>query len=531
MELGAGQFAQSLPRLRALVLGCDFLGLDMEFTGLHSVFPQGKQPSLFDSPAEWYLKARRSVQKFTVNQLGLSIFSNEESNKYVAHSYNFFLFPTTFGVMDSEFSFQASSIQFLTHYSFDYNKFLKDGIPYTNEVQEKKLQQGLLTGNWKVRSTLDKDKVKKVIDDVTRWVPSAEEGGSMVLHDISGLQIFEVQLILRQALPDVWTEPFGDQKVMVKKVSPRHRWCLENSSYDCCRKELVLLSARGFTNLFQTLVEAKKPMVGHNMLMDLLHLHDKFYKPLPESYEEFKKNIHSLFPVLIDTKHVTKSIWKEFQFPRASNLLEVYEILCSDLNPTNPTCPVIAHASDCLKYADKKSPHEAAYDAFLCGSVLLKLAHLLLGRMPCDTLETGSSFSQYLNALTKYLNQVNLIRAGVSTINFSGTDVPNQRPPLLIASVWGWPGVDEEQIYQKLKALCKFDVRRLTENQFLLLTNKFKDVRIVLRDYKAHPNLRISLYRYWRHSPQANCLLQICGIVASWSLLAFVIGGSPWYAM
>ncbi|XP_043367177.1 poly(A)-specific ribonuclease PNLDC1 isoform X4 [Dermochelys coriacea] len=531
----------------------------MEFTGLQSVFPQGKQPSLFDSPAEWYLKARRSVQKFTVNQLGLSIFSNEKSNKYVAHSYNFFLFPTTFGVMDSEFSFQASSIQFLTHYGFDYNKmwssilsctedvrlcvgvgslgtqirkwFLKDGIPYMNQVQEKKLQQGLLAGNWKVRSTLDKDKVKKMIDDVTCWVPSAEEGDSMVLHNISGFQLFEVQLILRQAIPDVWTEPFGDQKVMVKKVSPRHRWRLENSSYDCCRKELILLSARGFTNLFQTLVEAKKPVVGHNMLMDLLHLHDKFYKPLPESYEEFKRNIHSLFPVLIDTKNITKSIWKEFQFPRASNLLEIYEILCSDLNPTNPTCPVITHASDCSKYVDKKSPHEAAYDAFLCGSVLLKLAHLLLGRMPCDMLETGPSFSQYLNALTKYLNQVNLIRAGVSKINFSGTDVPSQRPPLLIASVRGWPGVDEEQIYQILKALCKFDVRRLTENQFLLLSNKFKDVRVVLRDYKAHPNLRISLYHHWRHSPQVNCLLQICGIVASWSLLAFVFGGSQWYAM
>uniref|UniRef100_A0A674HYP6 PARN like ribonuclease domain containing exonuclease 1 n=1 Tax=Terrapene triunguis TaxID=2587831 RepID=A0A674HYP6_9SAUR len=465
-------------------------GLDMEFTGLHSVFPKGKQPSLFDSPAEWYLKARRSVQKFTVNQLG-EIFCS----LYVAHSYNFFLFPTTFGVMDSEFSFQASSIQFLTHYGFDYNKFLKDGIPYMNEVQEKKLQQGLLTGNWKVRSTLDKDKVKKVIDDVTRWVPSAEEGGSMVLHDISGFQIFEVQLILRQALPDVWTDNSLFLQVMVKKVSPQHRWRLENSSYDCCRKELVLLSARGFTNLFQTLIEAKKPVVGHNMLMDLLHLHDKFYKPLPESYEEFKRNIHSLFPVLIDTKNVTKSIWKV----RYKSLF--WEIkLASHLNGKKIT------------------------EFFFFFFLNFFFQH-------SDTLETGPSFSQYLNALTKYLNQVNLIRAGVSTINFSGTDVPSQRPPLLIASVRGWPGVDEEQIYQKLKALCKFDVRRLTENQFLLLSNKFKDVRVVLRDYKAHPNLRISLYRHWRHSPQVNCLLQICGIVASWSLLAFLFGGSPWYAM
>lgn len=29
-----------------------------------------------------------------------------------------------------------------------------------------------------------------------------------------------------------------------------------------------------------------------------------------ESYDQFKQNIHSLFPVLIDTKNVTKDIWK-----------------------------------------------------------------------------------------------------------------------------------------------------------------------------------------------------------------------------
>lgn len=47
-------------------------------------------------------------------------------------------------------------------------------------------------------------------------------------------------------------------QVMVKKVSPQHRQLLENSPYDYCQKELILLSARGFTNLFQTLVKAKK---------------------------------------------------------------------------------------------------------------------------------------------------------------------------------------------------------------------------------------------------------------------------------
>uniref|UniRef100_A0A8C0BX01 PARN like, ribonuclease domain containing 1 n=1 Tax=Buteo japonicus TaxID=224669 RepID=A0A8C0BX01_9AVES len=427
--------------------------IDMEFTGLHSTFPQNNQPSLFDSPAERYLKARQSVQHFTVTQLG----NSPGAGEYVVHSYNFFLFPSTLGVTDVEFTLSASSIQFLSHYGFDYNKFLKDGIPYMNEVQEKILSQHLLEGSWKVSSALDRDVLKKAIDEVTSWIGAAEEEETMILQDLSGMkQAMCIQLAWEAEIPNDCSF-----QVMVKKVSPQHRQLLENSPDDCCQKELILLSARGFTNLFQTLVKAKKPLVGHNMLMDLMHLHDKFYKPLPESYEEFKRNIHNLFPVLIDTKTVTKSIWK---------------VRCKGLSVW---------------------------------------------------MEADPSFSQYLTVLAEYLNKVNFIRGGVSSINFCGEDAPCQHPPLLVVHVQGWPGLNERQIYQEFKALCRFDVRWLSKNQFILLSNKFKHVRLVLRDYKHHPHLRISVYRHWRHSPRVNCLLQVSSIVALWSLLAFVLGGAP----
>ncbi|NXD68771.1 PNDC1 ribonuclease, partial [Eolophus roseicapillus] len=465
-------------------------------------------PSLFDSPVERYLKARQSVQHFTVTQLGKCC-SDADNNllryQYMVHSYNFFLFPSTWGVTDVEFTLSASSIQFLSHYGFDYNKFLKDGIPYMNEAQEKILHQHLLEGSRKVSSALDRDVLKKAIDEVTCWIAAAEEEETMILQDLNGYQMLEVQLVLRQALQNVWTQPLGIKKVMVKKVSPQRRRLLENSPYDCCQKELILLSARGFTNLFQILVQAKKPLVGHNMLMDLMHLHDKFYNPLPESYEEFKRNIHNLFPVLIDTKTVTKSVWKKCQFPRGSSLLEVYAVLCSsNLNPKDSTCPEIVLASDCSRYAEKKCPHEAGYDAFLCGSGKMPLQHLF----SFDAVEADPSFPQYLSVLAEYLNKVNFIRGGVSSINFSGEDAPCHHPPLLVVHVRGWPGLNERQIYQEFKALCRFDVRRLSKNQFLLLSNKFKQVRLVLRDYKHHPHLRISVYRHWRHSPGVSCLLQ-----------------------
>nr|XP_020014196.1 poly(A)-specific ribonuclease PARN-like domain-containing protein 1 [Castor canadensis] len=481
MDVGADEFEQTLPLLQELVLDADFVGLDIEFTGLRSDLSGPQQISLFDLPSEWYLKTRRSVQQFTICQIGLSVFSSieGESNKYVAHSCNFFLFPTTFGILDSEFSFQASSVQFLNQYGFNYNKFLKNGIPYMNEEQEKKIKHNILTGNWRVRSSLDKDQIKVVIDEVTRWLDLAEEGDRMTLPGIAGFQAFEVQLVLRQALPNIWTV-LKNEGVVVKKVSRQHRWYLEHASCDraSCWKEQILLSARGFSVFFQMLVKAQKPLVGHNMMMDLLHLHEKFFRPLPESYDQFKQNVHSLFPVLIDTKNVTKDIWKELHFPRVSNLSEVYEVLSSNLN----SGPEIVHARQCEKYAKTKCPHEAAYDAFLCGSAF---------KFP---------------------------------LNFSGPDYPSIRPPVLILTVRRWPGASEQQVYREFQNLCKFDVRRLTQSQFLLLTNKFKDARSVLKEYRCHPTLQVSLYRYWRHSPNITCMLQVCSIVTTWALFAFLLG-------
>ncbi|XP_034525296.1 poly(A)-specific ribonuclease PNLDC1 isoform X2 [Ailuropoda melanoleuca] len=527
MDVGADEFEQSLPLLQELVLGADFVGLDIEFTGLRSNLSCRQQISLFDLPSEWYLKTRRSVQQFTICQIGLSVFSSieGETNKYVAHSCNFFLFPTTFGILDSEFTFQASSVQFLNQYGFDYNKFLKNGIPYMNEEQEKKIKHNILTGNWRVRSSLDKDQIKVVIDEVTRWLDSAEEGDWMTLPGIAGFQAFEVQLVLRQALPDIWTV-LRDQGIIVKKVNKQHRWYLENTSCDraSCWKEKILLSARGFSVFFQMLVKAQKPLVGHNMMMDLLHLHEKFFRPLPESYDQFKLNIHNLFPVLIDTKNVTRDIWKELNFPRVSNLSEVYEVLNSDLNPTKNSGPEVIHASKCEKYVETKYPHEAAYDAFLCGSVLLKVAHLLLWRVRGTGPMPEPSFPLYLDVLAPYMNQVNLIRAGVPKINFSGPDCPSIRPPILLLHVRRWPEVSEQQVYWEFQNLCKFDVRRLSRSQFLLLTNKFKDARSILKEYRGHPTLQVSLYRYWRHSPNINCLLQVCGVVTTWALLALLLG-------
>lgn len=49
----------------------------------------------------------------------------------------------------------------------------------------------------------------------------------------------------------------------------------------------------------------RKLIVGHNMVLDLLHTIDKFLTPLPEDYEEFKECAHCFFPMVLDTKYLS----------------------------------------------------------------------------------------------------------------------------------------------------------------------------------------------------------------------------------
>ena len=65
-------------------------------------------------------------------------------------------------------------------------------------------------------------------------------------------------------------------------------------------------AAIGVRAVIDLLAAARKPLVGHNMLLDLLHTLQSFNAPLPVSYLEFKRRIAQLFPLLFDTKFIAE---------------------------------------------------------------------------------------------------------------------------------------------------------------------------------------------------------------------------------
>lgn len=49
-------------------------------------------------------------------------------------------------------------------------------------------------------------------------------------------------------------------------------------------ENVLLESYIGFSKVFKLLVSLKKPIIAHNALLDLMFIHQQFYKPLPSMY-------------------------------------------------------------------------------------------------------------------------------------------------------------------------------------------------------------------------------------------------------
>ncbi len=54
--------------------------------------------------------------------------------------------------------------------------------------------------------------------------------------------------------------------------------------------------ASGFKVVIDAMAESRKPILGHNMLLDCFHLFEQFRATLPDNLNEFKEKFHATFP-------------------------------------------------------------------------------------------------------------------------------------------------------------------------------------------------------------------------------------------
>jgi hypothetical protein len=174
VDVTVDNFEDALRRLRTLVPQCDFVAIDLEFTGLdHDAFgateaagggaadaaelaagasgaagprpsaPTGaaaEQPAPFDLRKEAQAKYAklRDATEFMVVQVGVCPFVfKQKSQTWLASPFNFYVFPCEFRGIDRRFMCQTRCMQFLANNSLDFNKLFKSGVPFLNHQEVK----------------------------------------------------------------------------------------------------------------------------------------------------------------------------------------------------------------------------------------------------------------------------------------------------------------------------------------------------------------------------------------------------------
>ena len=61
----------------------------------------------------------------------------------------------------------------------------------------------------------------------------------------------------------------------------------------------------GFSEILGVLKSAKKPIVGHNLMFDLVFTYQQFINDLPPTYDEYQQKLHQYFGEIYDTKSMS----------------------------------------------------------------------------------------------------------------------------------------------------------------------------------------------------------------------------------
>ncbi|XP_070580001.1 poly(A)-specific ribonuclease PARN-like [Ptychodera flava] len=398
MDVTRSNFKECLQMVTSLIKESSFLAIDGEFTGLNTAI----NLHAFDTPQERYGKLLKGSLDFLLIQFGLCVFTYEsEKSRYIAHPFNFYIFPTPLNrhAPDKRFLCQSSSLDFLISHGFDFNKLFKEGIPYLAPHDEQNMREllhqkhsmadddsnthlaspSIISPTPRPTMIAIPEDQKNFIDNISQKIEDFLKDNERETLQLEPCNAFLRKLIYQTVKSKFPTGIFVDTRTGEKKE--RYMVITKVSEDDVKKKEEErkqadfdeLDEAVGFAKIIRLISESGKLVVGHNMLLDILHIIHQFSHPLPEDLDDFKSMVRCVFPKLLDTKLMASS--QPFK-----------ELIChtalGDLHKTlegKPfSKPNIEMSSKCQNYnSGKEQLHEAGYDALITGSCFVTMANYI----------------------------------------------------------------------------------------------------------------------------------------------------------
>lgn len=190
---------------------------------------------------------------------------------------------------------------FNTRNGMNWQKWITEGVPFIPLKEAKKLERefrGTPKSNNDEPIVIQGDKLKKKVDATLKSIDQWLSRSSIEEFEIKEPNRFlrrYYYLTLEQRYPRLVIEKRDFDTISIKKGTLSEKKEAEEKKEN--EQVDVFMKKKGFTRVFELISQSKKPLVGHNCLMDMLFFLRQFYDQLPTDYEIFKKKIRKYLPV------------------------------------------------------------------------------------------------------------------------------------------------------------------------------------------------------------------------------------------
>ncbi|XP_063201091.1 poly(A)-specific ribonuclease PARN isoform X3 [Chroicocephalus ridibundus] len=509
MEVIRSNFKDNLSKVREAIEESDFLAIDGEFSGISDGPSVSALTNGFDTPEERYQKLKKHSMDFLLFQFGLCTFKYDQTEeKYIMKSFNFYIFPKPFNRSSPDIKFvcQSSSIDFLANQGFDFNKVFRNGIPYLNQEEERHLREqydekrsqangaGSLAytspNATKCPVTIPEDQkkfIEKVVEQIEDLLKN-EENESLELEPCTGFQ----RKLIYQTLS--WKYPKGihvetlesDKKeryIVISKVNEEERKRREQQKQ--AKEQEELNDAVGFSRVVHAITNSGKLVIGHNMLLDVMHTIHQFCCPLPDDLSEFKEVTSCVFPRLLDTKLMAST--QPFKEIINNTSLAELEKRLKEV-PFSP--PKVESAEGFPSYdTASEQLHEAGYDAYITGLCFISMANFL-GSFLSPPKNHVSARSELIEP---FFNKLFLMRVmDIPYLNLEGPDLQPKRDHVLhVTFPKEWKTSD---LYQLFSAFGNIQVSWIDDTSAFVSLSQPEQVQIAVNTSRYAESYRIQTY-------------------------------------
>uniref|UniRef100_A0A8D1DWA4 Poly(A)-specific ribonuclease PARN n=1 Tax=Sus scrofa TaxID=9823 RepID=A0A8D1DWA4_PIG len=379
--------------------------------------------------------------------------------------------------------FQSSSIDFLASQGFDFNKVFRNGIPYLNQEEERQLREqydekrlqsngaGALSyvspNTSKCPVAIPEDQ-KKFIDQVVEKIEDllqSEENRNLDLEPCTGLVALNIFTYPKGIHVETLETEKKERYIVISKVDEEERKRREQQKQ--AKEQEELKDAVGFSRVIHAIANSGKLVIGHNMLLDVMHTVHQFYCPLPADLNEFKE---------MTTCDIINN----------TSLAELEKRLKE--TPFNP--PKVESAEGFPSYdTASEQLHEAGYDAYITGLCFISMANYLGSFLSPPKIHVSARSK----LIEPFFNKLFLMRVmDIPYLNLEGPDLQPKRDHVLhVTFPKEWKTSD---LYQLFSAFGNIQISWIDDTSAFVSLSQPEQVQIAVNTSKYAESYRIQTY-------------------------------------